>query len=130
MIDLIKSTYPDSWFKEVNQEWIKEIESKYSELPKNLKTLYNQLGYGGIGPSHYAIHVLMEPEEIYDPLTAKELAGKLIVGDDFAGCCYAYDTQDNWQFGYIEHTGEFESLEGVYSDFIDFLRALATNEKE
>ena len=70
----------------------------------------------------------MEPEEIYDAETAKKLKGKLIVGDDFGGDCHAYDTENNWNFGYIGGNGDFEELEDFYTDFLDYLRQLCLNE--
>ncbi len=128
VIELIRRTYPNSRFRDVNKEWIATIEKRYSSIPANLRSLYEDLGYGGIGPGHYSIHVLMDPDEIYDLETAAALKGKLIVGDDFAGCCQAYDTQNNWEFGYIESTGEFESFKGIYDDFIAFLHEMTLNE--
>jgi len=113
-IELIKKTFPESKLDKVKNEWIENIEMNYSEIPMKLKVLYGELGYGTVGDSYYSIHVLMEPNEIYDPITAKELKGILIVGDDFAGDCHAYDTRDNWNFGYIDCNGKFEKLEGLY----------------
>ena len=129
-IELIKKTFPESRFNKANPVWIKNIEDNYSVIPANLKTLYEELGYGTVGDGYYSIHVLMEPDEIYDPITANELKGKLIVGDDFAGDCHAYDTNDNWSFGYIDCNGQFEKTEGFYSDFINFLNQLCLNEQE
>ncbi len=128
--DLLRKTFPESRFDKVKEEWIKDIESKYSEIPFNLKSLYNEIGYGTVGDAYYSIHVLLEPDEIYDPITAEELKGKLIVGDDFAGCCHAYDANNGWEFGCIESSGEFESYDGNYEDFVDYLRKLALNKKE
>ena len=128
-IKLLIDTFPESSFNVVKNDWIKNIENQYSVIPINLKSLYNELGYGTIGDGYYSIHVLLEPEEIYDPETAKNLTGKLIVGDDFAGNCHAYDAQDNWSFGYVNCNGEFEKLEDYYSDFIDYLNKLCQNEK-
>ncbi|MBC3758252.1 hypothetical protein H7U19_07545 [Hyunsoonleella sp. SJ7] len=129
IIKLIQNTFPKSQFDVVKEEWIKDIEERYSELPPNLKYPYNELGYGTIGDSHYSIHVLTEPEEIYDPETASELKGKLIVGDDFGGECQAYDTENNWTFGLIDSGGDFESYEGVYNDFLDYLQNLCVDFK-
>ncbi len=130
IIKLLKETFPESQFINVKEEWIKNIENEYSELPSNLKNLYNELGYGTVGDGYYSIHVLMEPDEIYDPETAENLKGKLIVGDDFAGDCHAYDAEDNWSFGYIGSDGAFEKLNEVYTDFIDYLNQLCLNQAE
>lgn len=120
----IKKQFPDSSFNSIKDEWIASVEDKYPNFPKNLKKLYKELGYGTIGKGYYSIHVLLEPDEIYDAKTAQELEGKLIVGDDYGGICHAYDTENNWEFGYIDCNGEFNSLTKIYIDFIDFLENL------
>jgi hypothetical protein len=130
VIALLQQTFPGSSFEQVNREWISEVEEKFEDVPENLKYLYDNLGYGTIGNSYYSIHVLLEPDEIYDHETSKKLQGKYIVGDDFAGDCHAYDAQNGWTFGYIDCNGEFNSLSEVYIDFIDFLEQLALNENE
>jgi len=123
-IALIKNTFPNSRFEPVKKEMISRIENQYSKLPENLKGFYEKLGYGSLGNSYYMIHALIEPEDIYDSDTAKDLKGKIIVGDDFGGICHAYDTYDNWCFGYIDEQGVFEKLNGIYPDFISFLNEI------
>ncbi|MCA9095997.1 MAG: hypothetical protein KDA68_21100 [Planctomycetaceae bacterium] len=68
------------------------------------------------------IHCLLNPEDIYDPETARGLGGVLIVGDDFAGNCEAFDAANGWQFGTIGDSGRFERYEEVYSSFTGFLK--------
>lgn len=128
-IEILKRTFPESSFNLVKEEWINAIETKYPNIPENLKSLYRELGYGTIGDSYYSIHVFLEPTDIYDQETAEGLKGKYIVGDDFCGDCHAYDAEDNWKFGYIDCNGEFNNLAGIYSDFIDFLYQLALNQE-
>ena len=120
-ISLLKTTFPESKFEEVKTEWKTHIEENYGEIPADLKTLYNQLGYGTIGDSYYSIHYFLEPDELFDPSTAAELNGKLIVGDDFAGSYHAIDPQNNWSFGHIGYDGVFEKID---FNFIDFLHNL------
>jgi len=90
--------------------------------------MYLNYGYGTIGDSYFHIHALLKPDDIYDSETAKKLNGKYIVGDDFAGDCYAYDAINKWTFGFIDCNGEFNELTDIYSDFIDYLKKLALNE--
>jgi len=128
VIELLQQTFPTSSFNPIKLEWIAEVQGKYPGIPENLKYLYSNLGYGTIGDSYYAIHVLMEPSDIYDQETSQRLEGKFIVGDDFNGDCHAYDAQNNWTFGYIDCNGQFNDLGEIYADFIDFLEQLARNE--
>lgn len=127
-IELLKRVFPDSSLEPVKVEWINKVEKKYSGIPENLKYLYFNYGYGTIGSSYYSIHVLLEPDDIYDQETAEKLNGKYIVGDNFGGDCHAYDAQNNWTFGIIDCNGDFEELTELYTDFIDYLEKLALNE--
>ena len=124
LIKLIQEVFPDSSLNDIDQNWIKT-----ADVPKNLTDLYSNLGYGTLGNSHFAIHCLLAPEEIYDPATSENLKGVLIVGDDYAGACYAYDTNQNWKFGLIESDGTFLSLESIYPDFIQFLTQMTLRKK-
>ncbi|AEA45653.1 hypothetical protein [Fluviicola taffensis] len=130
VIDLLEKTFPDSKLGLVKSDWLNVLEKKYGDMPKDLKELYAKLGYGTIGDSYYSIHVLLEPDEIYDEITANELKGKYIVGDDFCGTCQAYDADNNWVFGSIDSNGKFNILTDYYADYIDFLEKLAINEIE
>src|SRR5689334_1962729 len=94
---------------------------QYPDLPDHLRQLFTVVGIGAIGSSRYMIHGVLDPEEVYDSETAADLAGVVLVGDDFAGNCEAYDTTRGWKFGSIGSMGEFNG--NGYSDFIAFLEA-------
>ena len=121
LVRALKQNFSDSDFMPVKAELIDSLEEKYSGVPADLKQLYETLGYGSIGHSHYMIHVPTEPTEIYDEETAAELSGVIIVGDDFAGYCEAYDTRNDWEFGYIGGDGVFETHAPEFESFTDFL---------
>jgi hypothetical protein len=53
--------------------------------------------------------------------TAAALDGVVVVGDDFAGTCEAYDTKRGWKFGSVGASGEFS--ENGSEDFIQFLES-------
>ena len=90
-------------------------------MPDDLVYLYQTLGYGNVGESRYMIHPFIDPEDIYDSDTAKELEGCLIVGDDYAGNCEAYDAKKGWVFGSIGDDGKFEKYGQECNSFIKFL---------
>ncbi|WP_417381266.1 hypothetical protein [Gimesia sp.] len=98
----------DTKIMPVESNWLLELETKYSRMPEDLRRLYTTLGYGPIAGSSYMIHIPTEPIEIYDDVTAENLKGILIVGDDFAGNCEAYNTNQDWVFGTIGFDGRFE----------------------
>ncbi len=121
IVKTINEKFLDSSFIEVPQEEFISIEQQFGEIPSDIKMLYLKLGYGSIGRGQFSIHCFLKPTDIYDAETARQLDGILIVGDDFAGTCYAYDAKNNWIFGCIDYGGEFEPLLPMYSDFLDFL---------
>ena len=92
LVEILKN-YKGSSFEPVKEELITRIEKSQPNMPGDLKELYRTLGYGCIGDSRYMIHVPMEPTDIYDKNTAKDLNGILIVGDDFAGNFEAYGNE-------------------------------------
>ncbi|MEZ6136319.1 MAG: SMI1/KNR4 family protein [Pirellulaceae bacterium] len=121
IVSQIQTKEPATSFIPVKPEWIDSAAKRFPGMPDDLRQLYLSHGYGRIGDSRYMIHCLLEPDEIFDPETARALDGVLIVGDDFAGHCEAYDASDNWRFGSVGSDGNFEPYDGVYSSFTDFL---------
>ena len=120
LVKILKN-HKGSTYEPVKEELLINIEKKYPNMPGNLKLLYRLLGYGCIGDSRYMIHVPTDPNDIYDRETAKELDGILVVGDDFAGNCEAYDANNNWLFGCIADDGVFEAYGNETPSFIHFL---------
>ena len=74
------------------------------------------------------IHELMDATEIYDAQTAEDLGPVLIVGDDYAGNCEAYDPTTDWTFGSIGSNGEFESMADEYPTIADWLLFLLADQ--
>ncbi|TWT92608.1 hypothetical protein [Neorhodopirellula pilleata] len=121
VITQIQNREPATSFMPVETDWVDSVARRFPGMPKELRHLYLTYGYGPIGKSRYMIHCLLEPDEIYDPETARGLDGVLIVGDDFAGNCEAYDAANGWLFGSIGSNGCFEPYDGIYFSFTDFL---------
>ncbi len=128
LIKLLNQNAPDSKFYTVEDKWIEDIEKIYPNIPSDLKYLFKKIGYGSVGDSSYMIHVPMEPDEVYDDATAKELEGILIVGDDFMGSCEAYNTKKGWAFGCIGSDGLFKEYGSEIESFVDFLINWVSNE--
>lgn len=62
-----------------------------------------------------------EPTEIYGEKTAAEHSEVIIVGDDVAEYYEAYDTRNDWEFGYIGDGSVFETRSPEFESFTDFL---------
>jgi hypothetical protein len=121
VIAQIQSREPATAYMPVKTEWVNSAARRYPGMPDDLKHFYATYGYGSIGDNRYMIHCLLEAGDIYDAKTAHGLDGILIVGDDFAGHCEAYDAANGWRFGSIGSNGQFEPYDGIYSSFTDFL---------
>jgi hypothetical protein len=117
----ILAKLPGSDLRPLSAAELTGLVRRYPDLPEHLRQLFAVVGVGAIGASRYMIHGLLDPDEVYDPDTAAALAGVVLVGDDFAGTCEAYDTKRGWKFGSIGATGEFDA--NGYGDFIDFLES-------
>ena len=115
----ILAKLPQSKLKPLSTTQLAELVEEYPDLPEHLRQLFTVIGAGSIGRGRYMIHALLGPDEVYDPETATALAGVVIVGDDFAGTCDAYDTKHGWKFGSIGGNCTFER--SPYGDFIEFL---------
>ena len=118
--DAIVAQMPDSDLTPLSQRELSELLRQYPDMPEHLRELFAIVGVGRIGDGRYMIHGLLTPADIYDEQTAAALEGIVIVGDDFAGTCEAYDMTRGWNFGRIGASGEFEKRRG---DFVMFLES-------
>ena len=121
---------PGSQFDPFKPEWLESADKDYPGMPDDLRELYIRLGYGSVGKSRYMIHALLEPEDIFGDAAGEELKGLVIVGDDFAGNCEAYDTKNGWRFGSLDSFGEFAAHEDPSHGFLEFLQDFIFPEQE
>ena len=115
----ILATLPASDLRPLAATELEALVARYPDLPEHLRQLFTVVGVGSIGDGRYMIHGLLEPDDVYDPQTASALNGVVLVGDDFAGTCEAYESKRGWKFGSVGASGEFSPSEG--GDFVDFL---------
>lgn len=59
--------------------------------------------------------------DVYDPSAAKQLCRLLVIGDDFQGCCVAFDPESDWSIVEIDPVDK--STEVVAVSFGGFVRA-------
>ena len=117
----LEEAKPDSQLALQNSADVAKVVELYPNFPAELTDLYTIVGTGRIGSSSYSIHFPpSDPEDIYDSATAKELNGIIIVGDDFAGNCEAYNTNGGWRFGTIGSDCRFEPYD-EFKSLTDFL---------
>jgi len=119
--DAIQAGYPGSRLHSLTPAELDRLVAEFPTLPAHLRELFTLVGVGTIGRGRYKIHALLSPEDVYDSITAQELGGVVLVGDDFAGVCEAYRITDGqWQFGSVNANGQFRpSKPGT--TLVDFL---------
>lgn len=119
--DAIRAIHPASRLEPLAGDRLARLLAKYPALPTHLRELFTTVGVGEIGRGRYMIHALLSPRDVYDAEQANALTGIVLVGDDFAGTCEAYDTrQSPWQFGSVGSNGVFSASESR-ADFVEFL---------
>lgn len=109
--------YPESRLDPLNADAISRLQSRLPKIPAYLLQFFAEIGCGSIGESRYMIHDHIPPGDVFDEEIALKLEGVLLIGDDFAGTCEAYD---KWTFGSIGSRGEFKP-HSEYATFLDFL---------
>jgi hypothetical protein len=118
---LIADKYGDSDLTPMSDTEIAEMQANNAAIPQHLLDFYRVIGTGRIGSSRYMIHDLLPPSDIYDPETSATLGAVVIVGDDFAGNCEAYDPGSTWSFGSIDSSGAFETMGDDHPTIVDWL---------
>ena len=121
---LINERFPESRLAPLSSDELTAIKQEHPDIPNHLFDFYKTIGCGCVGNSRYMVHELLPPSDIYAPETAAELGPVVIVGDDFAGNCDAYDPTDGWQFGSIRSSGSFEPMGNAYPTIVDWLHFL------
>ena len=97
-----------------------QLQNHLPELTFEYLDFMRSIGWGPIGHSRFMIYSgPIEPESIFDAAAAEELAGILLIGDDFAGWSVGFDTRQNWKLIGIDSsdTKEIESLGVSLVDF-------------
>jgi hypothetical protein len=120
--ETIRARLPESRLTPFSPERLDELRAEYTDIPEHLLLLLELVGEGTIGRGRYAIFGLLGPGEVYDPATAAELAGVVLVGHDFGEYVAAYDTRAGWRFGEVGERCRFEPHD-EHPDFVAFLQS-------
>lgn len=97
------------------------IETTFPGIPADYLAFLAEIGTGTLKDAVFAIYSgPTSASDIYDPDAAKQLEGLLVVGDDFQGCCVAFDPEHGWSI--VEINPIDKSLDVVARTFTDFVR--------
>lgn len=99
----IRAHYPASQLEPISAEAEAQLRVRYPWLPDDYFAYLREVGWGQIGESQYMVYSSpLEPSEVFDPRTAKDLKGIVLVGDDFGEACEAYANRNGRsQFGTV-----------------------------
>ncbi len=121
--DEIVKRYPDSQLDRVGSKTLEGIREQHPAAPADYLETLREVGWGGIGPSHYMLYSNPIPAtEIFGEITRPKVGTVLLVGDDLAGWHHGYETSTlPWRFVAIDHAAlgnpDFETAANL-SDFL------------
>lgn len=71
---------------------LEKIKSEFPGLPNEYLDFLSQVGHGTFDQMGFSIYGgPLDPDEIFDEITAKELSNYIFIGDDYSGWMLAYD---------------------------------------
>lgn len=94
----IRRVFPGSRIEPATDEQLTAVRCEYPDAPAHYMEFLRRIGWGSLGNCNFMLYSgLVEPTGIFDPTTAAELRGLVILGDDFSGCVVGFDTQAGWR---------------------------------
>ena len=80
-------------------------------MPAHYTDFLRRIGWGSLGSGHFMIHSgLVGPGDIFGALTAAELTGLVLLGDDFGGWVVGFDTRAGWRLVGVDNGSAAEPL--------------------
>ena len=112
---------PDSDLTLASEEYINDLLSAFPELPEEYLGLLREIGYGSYGKMGFSIYGgPLEPDEIFDPETAKELENYIFIGDDYSGWMIGYEkTKKGYRFREFDHQNPLDFEPSNIVAFLD-----------
>ncbi|MBU2708935.1 hypothetical protein KCM76_23270 [Zooshikella marina] len=120
LCEKVESELTDSNLTKATDEEIYKNLRDFPGLPEEYLALLKEIGYGSYGQMGFSIYGgPIDPDEIFDSETAKELEGYVLVGDDYSGWMIGYQRTENGYFFKEFYHHEVMDLEPT--NIIDFL---------
>jgi hypothetical protein len=94
----IRRVFPGSRLEPATNEQLDAERRDHPDVPAHYTEFLRRIGWGSLGDRNFMIYSgLVGPADILDPVTAAELAGLLLLGDDFGGWVIGFDTRAGWR---------------------------------
>ena len=127
---LVTAHAPESILYRLTSEEAEKLKNEFKKLPADYIRVLTEVGYGTYGKMAFTLYGgPIEPDEFFDEGSSKKLSGLLLLGDDYSGWMYAFDTSKSpWEMTLLDHS-EIMPNEGddplEFSSFIlaEFRRA-------
>jgi hypothetical protein len=108
----IHRVFPRSRIEPATEEQLAALRRDYPEVPAHYLEFLRRVGWGSLGDGNFMIYSgLVEPADIFGAVTAAELSGVLLLGDDFGGWVVGFDTRAGWRLVGIDHGSEPHAME-------------------
>ncbi|EKG2484609.1 SMI1/KNR4 family protein [Vibrio vulnificus] len=100
-----------------------KLKKDFNGLPDDYLTFLKEVGSGTFGNCYFSIYSgPLEPDEIFDPVTASSLTDFIFIGDDFSGWMLAFDKKAKpFELAFFHHSEKHELNEKEQSSIAGFL---------
>lgn len=108
----IRRVFPASRLEPVTPEQLAAELRDHPDAPADYLEFLRRVGWGSLGDGNFMIYSgLVEPVDIFDPVTAADLPGLLLLGDDFGGWSLGFDTSAGWRLVGSDHGAQPQPIE-------------------
>jgi len=108
----IHRVFPGSLIKPATEEQLDTIRHAQPAAPTHYLDFLRRVGWGSLGNGNFMIYSgLCKPTDIFDEVTAAELAGVLFLGDNFGGWMVGFDTSTGWRLVSVDCSAKPHPLE-------------------
>lgn len=92
-----------------------KIKAEFPGIPREYTDFLEKIGFGEVGALRI-YEAPISPDDIY-PCPKGDLSGIILLGDDFQGYCFGFDTRKNFTIVEVEPRGNprFRSEKGFLS---------------
>jgi len=121
LAESIHHTFPGTQIEPATEEQLAGIRHAHPKAPEHYLEFLREVGWGSLGGGNFMIYSgPCDPGEIFDEATAAELAGILLLGDNFGGWLLGFDTLAGWQLVGVDN-GSLEPKPVVQHTLAEFI---------
>lgn len=107
----IYRVFPNSRIEPATEEQLAATQRDYPDAPAHYTEFLRRVGWGSLGGGNFMIYSgLVGAAELYDEVTAAELADVVFLGDDFGGWVVGFDTRTGWRLVGVDNGSAPEPL--------------------